>query len=56
MSFSFNFPHRDSPDEIAQEAESVDVTFLPSTSQCEQTERIRFHDYPKIYAYPSLYE
>lgn len=56
MAFSISFPHRDSPELINQEAECADVTFCSSANQREHTERIFFHDYPKIFAHPGLYE
>lgn len=56
MSFVVSFPHRDSPDEIAQEDECADITFQSSIGQPKYTERVRFHDYPKIFAHAGLYE
>lgn len=56
MTFKVHFPHRDSPDVIAQDAECVDVTFHSSATEPKHTERILFHDYPKIYSRAGLYE
>lgn len=56
MAFKLHFPRRDSPDVIAQDAECVDVTFLSSATESQHTERILFHDYPKIYSCAGLYE
>lgn len=56
MTFRLHFPHRDSPDVIAQDAECVDVTFDSSAIECKHTDRILFHDYPKIYSRAGLYE
>lgn len=47
--YKVRFPQRDGAG-IAQEDESCEVTIDGTT------ERIRFHDYPKVYRYPGLYE
>ena len=47
--YKVRFPQRDEAD-IAQEDESCEVTIDG------KTERIRFHDYEKVYRYPGLYE
>ena len=47
--YKLGFPQRDEPG-IAQEDESCEVTIDG------KAERIRFHDYAKVYRYPGLYE
>ncbi|MCJ1267934.1 hypothetical protein MMC22_007820 [Lobaria immixta] len=53
---TIHFPDRDSPIAIVQDAECVDVTFHSSTTESKHTERILFHDYPKVYSHAGLYE